>query len=1072
MNNENLVYSHTAYFNILKTRGMQGLQKNMPLWKFKLSEEEYEALKQTLRCHTSDLAKYGEEAALCYAEWWRRDYRGTIPSKEDVAMGIGLHRRLGDDLYMAARKALQKHGYAFLHSLKGTEYFRTLLNQGGLPVNYIKNSGNIGYFSKFLKELVSELSSINLDWNEVDSSIIQQFNCISYLGKAFRNENIYDVSMQIAHAIIVGEKELLPYDDTDVSLAELTKSLETAYSRAKAQRKTRPLSLYWKLRTFGQGQGKLYVNMEVVKDISSDSIPGLNITTCYSFDVFVAGTLVGKYVRKDNVRDEEGNVLYAVYTRITVGMHSDILWTGEPVVEVKVRCDNDDRLFLTIAGCYPPNFYYPQVFQMLDDNLYSMSETANAENNVAIFSHEWKNGKSLPITICDKELYYNAFTDELDLQNSETGEDVKLTNNFTPYTVEFSGNYISWVEKSNYKLLSTIPFIRVYDQEKNRVHNSTVKYRFRNDNYIKWRSLKSSCVFPCGLVDIRVELPDGHTVTETFYSIGTLKFTSDNESVFSTNIICSCGVDMLPKINMQDGVDITQLGVNKWMVKRSKDSKFTPSVCEFSLYCAGNPTLRLSIAIPFDGVTVTDIQGNIVPNGKIISLANLTNFCVVSHGCYGKKRNIDVSYVSDKVEDYSLLKHLRSKVIDGLVSLADYNDLIVRMFNLYGANSFDRSCSVAMNIYSTEIFIRKFVLESTIEDGKIRVIDSTEEDTDDFLYDGEVYAFPVGDELSSEDFFVIKLERLDNSENLFTFPDDFNQQEVVVFSGPEAKRRMIPQYYNREAYDFDKQERAARSSSNTKDWCEALENEDVMMGKHWKDVCKAFDICSRYNLPFSTYNGLKPLGRNSKLLAKFVIAMWLNEYQDVLSQDIDRFEQEMVVAIHWIPAKIWEESIGELMATIPEALLHMMYVKMQSLVELLQELLNSTVSTDIAPAFAAFLVSGKIDGWRAFNIADIKSYCAKIHGLSDTNKDLPIAKFVLNNAYYPQGQRLLPSYRVMLETAMCAAENTCLQENCIDLFAWENREFARIVNFYRKYFKETYSDIFFKTVKYIKTLDR
>lgn len=1068
MTEENVEYVHTSYLDILRTRGMQGLQKNMPLWKFKLSEEEYEALKQTLRIHTSDLAKYGEEAALCYAEWWRRDYKGNIPSKEDVAMGIGIHSSYANELYKAAREALQKHGYTFLHSLKGTLYFRTLLNQGGLPINYITNSGNMGNYSRFLKELVSELSLINIDWNEVDSSIIQQFNCISYLGKAFKNENIYDVSMQIAHAVIVGEKDILPYDDTDASLAELTKSLETAYSRAKAQRKTRPLSLHWKLRTMENRKGYLYVNMDVVKDISSDSIPGLNIMTCYSFDVFVAGTLVGKYVRKDNIRDEEGNILSAIYTRINVGMHSDILWTGEPVVEVKVRCDNDDRLFLTIAGCYPPNFYYPQVFQMLDDNLYSMSETANAGNNVAIFSHEWKNGKSLPITICDKELYYNAFTDELDLHNSETGEDVKLTNNFTPYTVEFSGNYISWVEKSNYKLLSTIPFVRVYDQEKNRVHNFIVKYGFRNDNYIKWRSLKSSCVFPCGLVDIRVELPDGHTVTETFYSIGKLKFTSDNESVFSTNIICSCGADMLPKINTQEGVDITELGTNKWMVKRSKDSKFTPSVCDFSLYCAGNPTLHLSIAIPFDGVTVTDVKGNIVPNGKIVSLANLTNFCVVSHGCYGKKRNIDVSYVSDKVEDYSLLKHLRSKVIDGLVSLADYNDLIVRMFNLYGANSFDRSSSVAMNIYGTEIFIRKFVLESTIEDGKIRVIDSTEEDTDDFLYDGEVYAFPVGDELSSEDFFVVKLERIDNSENLFAFPDDFDQQEVVVFSGPEARRRMVPKYYNRVAYDFDKQERAEHSSSNTQKWSEILANEDVMMGKHWKDVCKAFDICSRYYLPFSTYNGLKPIARNSKFLAKFVIAMWLNEYQDVLSQDIDRFEQEMVVAIHWIPAKIWEESIGELMATIPEALLHMMYVKMQSLVELLQELLNSTVSTDIAPAFAAFLVSGKIDGWRAFNIADIKSYCAKIHGLSDTNKDLPIAKFVLNNAYYPQGQHLLPSYRVMLETAMCAAENTCLQENCIDLFAWENREYARIVNFYRKYFKETYSDIFFKTVRYIK----
>ena len=562
---------------------MQGLQKNMPLWKFKLAEEEYEALKQTLRIHTSDLAKYGEEAALCYAEWWRRDYKGNIPSKEDVAMGIGIHSSYANELYKAAREALQKHGYTFLHSLKGTLYFRTLLNQGGLPINYITNSGNMGNYSRFLKELVSELSLINIDWNEVDSSIIQQFNCISYLGKAFKNENIYDVSMQIAHAVIVGEKDILPYDDTDASLAELTKSLETAYSRAKAQRKTRPLSLHWKLRTMENGKGYLYVNMDVVKDISSDSIPGLNIMTCYSFDVFVAGTLVGKYVRKDNVRDEEGNVLSAIYTRINVGMHSDILWTGEPVVEVKVRCDNDDRLFLTIAGCYPPNFEYPQVFQMLDDHLYSMSKTANVENNMAIFSHEWKNGESLPITICDKELYYNAFTDELDLQNSETAEEVKLTNDFTPYAVEFSNNYISWVEKSNYKLLSTIPYVRVYDQEKHRVQNCAVKYRFRNDNYIKWRSLKSSCVFPCGLVDIRVELPDGHTVTETFYSIGKLKFTSDNESVFSTNIICSCGADMLPKINMQEGVDITELGTNKWMVKRSKDSKFTPSVCDFSL---------------------------------------------------------------------------------------------------------------------------------------------------------------------------------------------------------------------------------------------------------------------------------------------------------------------------------------------------------------------------------------------------------------------------------------------------------------------------------------------------------
>lgn len=87
MNNENLVYSHTAYFNILKTRGMQGLQKDMPLWKFKLSEEEYEALKQTLRCHTSDLARYGEEAACAMQNGGEETIGGLFHPKRMLLWG-------------------------------------------------------------------------------------------------------------------------------------------------------------------------------------------------------------------------------------------------------------------------------------------------------------------------------------------------------------------------------------------------------------------------------------------------------------------------------------------------------------------------------------------------------------------------------------------------------------------------------------------------------------------------------------------------------------------------------------------------------------------------------------------------------------------------------------------------------------------------------------------------------------------------------------------------------------------------------------------------------------------------
>lgn len=412
---------HSALNNILYSRGMGKILPDNPLWKLKLSDDEYEQLKSTLIEHSEELENFGMEAAICYAEWWIRDYNGNIPSKEDVAVGIGLDICRAGELYMAARNALQRNGFTFIHSLKRTEYFRTLLNQGGLPIRYIRNNeGNMGSFSRFLKGLVKELSSINYDWNNADSSVIRQFSCVSYLGDSFKNENIYDVSIQIARAIIMEENALLPYDDSDKAFAELTDSLKREYSRVRSGSRLRPLSLQWRLHLVDEDKACLYILPEAIKDLSSESIPGLNITSCYSFDVFVAGVLTGKYIRKETKFSDEGQAVSAIYTRISMGPSREIRWNGEPVVEVKVRCDNDDRIFLTIAGSFAPNFDYPQVFQMLDNNIYAMSETGNSEKNIALFSESWSNLVSIPISIAGNNLFYEQFSHELTLTDSST----------------------------------------------------------------------------------------------------------------------------------------------------------------------------------------------------------------------------------------------------------------------------------------------------------------------------------------------------------------------------------------------------------------------------------------------------------------------------------------------------------------------------------------------------------------------------------------------------------------------------------------------------------------------------
>ena len=1055
---------------ILDCRGLDKCP--LPLWKLRLSDEEYEGLKQTLKDHQYDLHNYGIEAAICYAEWWRRDYSGNIPSKEDVAYGIGLDWDDAQDLYMAARNALKELRCTFIHSLKGTEYFRTLLNQGGLPVNYIKG-GNLGGFTSFLQGLVRNLSLINYDWNNEDHSIIQQFNCISYLGNSFKNENIYDVSMQIAHAIIREDTSLLPYDDSDTSLAELTEVLQKEYIRAKRERNVRPLSLHWKLVKGEAEKGYLFVNMDVVKEISSESIPGLNTSTCYSFDIFVAGTLMGKYVRKSVKRDEKGNILYAIYTRISVGMTKDVLWKGEQVVEVKVRCDNDDRIFLTIAGCYPPNFDYPQVFQMLEQNVYIQSKTANSESNMVVFSSEWQTEteNTQRIIIAKNELNYADFTKEVKLDNNTIGESITITNTFTPYSVEFSGTYMPWVEQSNYKLLSKVPFIKVYDKDKNQISKSSCKTFFRKrGSDLEWKKFSSSTMFPIGLIDIKIVFPDEQYAVETFYSVGDLKFESQKEKLNSTEILCSSSQNIRVEIESLENVNIENLESGHWKISRFENSTTCPSVCYFRVYSLNNPILRFSVAIPFDGVMITDVNGNIVPKSKIISLANLSYFSVISHG--SRNRTVEVSYSSDNLPEDERPKRLKSKVINGIVSLSDYSELITRMFNLYGLNSFDRSSSVSFRVGGQEIFIRKFVLESSLENGNILINDFTEWNTEDFDYDASLYAFPVGDDLPTSEFYPIKLEKVESEKNVFKFPEEFHHNEVVVFTSTDTNRRVIPKYYNREETDYDKEFRASRSKSLTERWVDFLTKEDLFTGKHWRDVCKAYEICSIHNLPFTTYNGLKAAAREPELLAKLVIAMWLNEYKDVFYQDINRFEQELFVALHWIPAKTWNKCFNDFMGCIPEQMQDIIFKRIEDLVSLIQDLFNSTVSTDIAEEFKSYVFSGVIEAGKRFTNQEINNFKMKVHGLTDNNQDLPVIKFYLQKNNYYSPQEMLPSYRVMIDSAICAAENACGLTDKINLFSYEGKQYARIVNFYRKYFKETYSEIFIKTIKLLSTINK
>lgn len=621
---------------------------------------------------------------------------------------------------------------------------------------------------------------------------------------------------------------------------------------------------------------------------------------------------------------------------------------------------------------------------------------------------------------------------------------------------------IQWVEQSNFKLLTRIPVISVFDQTGTRVGNIKPKYRIHNSK-AEWRNLSNSCLLPFGLVDIKVEFPDNKYVMETFYFIDDMTFASRNETMFSTELHLDSRHVISAKVDECENLSVEMTDKNTWRISRDAcASKYSPT-CNLKIIAENNPPLKVSVVVPFEGIVISDLEGKIVPSGKIISYDNLRYFNIISHGQSGM---IDVTYKSDKIEDDDTIKHLKSPVIEGIVPLSDYRDLFARMFQLYGANTFDRSSSIELKICDKRIYIRKFVLDSELSSDKIRITDYTSEDTSDFIYDGDVYALPVSENIKPAELVQIKLEPYNRQMNLFTIPHELLNSEAILFSGPESSRRLVPKYYNFEQEDYSSEVRGEMSAANIILWSERLSKDDVFVGEYWAKTVKAFRIISEFNLPFTTYNAFKSIGRDPKLLVNLILACWLNGASDVLIQEIDRFEDELNIAVHWIPHTVWGECIESFIRLLPPTLINIMNTKLGEITELINALFNATLSAEVASELTQYVAGGNIGDARIFSRADINQFKSKIHGYTDNNIDLPITRFVLQNKYYVD-QEMHKSYRVMIESAMCAAENFAQVKNHTNLFLLESRDYARITNFYRKYFKETYSKIFIGTVKQI-----
>ena len=124
--------------NLLNSRGQNVTHDGRPLWKYLLSDDEFKELKACIE-QTSFHELDPRDITLYFAEWWKRNYKGGKPSIEDVfnSLNITANKILTEELfYDLAKQGAQLMGIRWIRR-QYTLYFRTLLLQGGIPINHI-----------------------------------------------------------------------------------------------------------------------------------------------------------------------------------------------------------------------------------------------------------------------------------------------------------------------------------------------------------------------------------------------------------------------------------------------------------------------------------------------------------------------------------------------------------------------------------------------------------------------------------------------------------------------------------------------------------------------------------------------------------------------------------------------------------------------------------------------------------------------------------------------------------------------------------------------------------------------
>lgn len=862
------------YSNYLKKNDLVTLS-GTPIWRCNLSLEERESLKAEI--HNSSFYSIDErDAAIYYAEWWRTQYSGDTPSKLAVfnSLGDGLSVSMNaEKFYQLARKGAKRLGVKWIRR-QHTLYFRSLLLQGGLPLNHIAH--NYGAYLRFLLAVV-DFQPESVEELEENTEIL------SYLPTSSRNEIIIENSFEVVTSFLKGEDryvELFEGNERTRSISQKLK--ERSQQVERRSRRTRP-KINWLLEKKFEPEVTLSLGFgDVYSEQGLSDLLGIQVDE-RTIQLFVEDKLICTFRKAVS-----GNYK----TDWNPGV--EIIWNGEDYPPTAYLVTDGRTVRLTDLIQTIPSTSKPTLWIQNSNGKWRLVKgrtTKSEEAAVLLPIGNKKRHLQELINVGGEEMEWREFEGQIQMTLDE--ESYQFSCGVSSFDWSISGDRPEWILNSNIPIVARKPNILIYDQSGELKKNGEFSVEIRKKGAHEWKEIAEVvCDLP-GMYEARIEFEDV-VVEDAFFNIGSCDISIQSSDLLLAELKFSRSYFKVafPLSNKYE----CQRKNNGFVLSRHSATESLPQKVPIRFTEEGIGSAYITIQSPFRGLGIVDSSGRMLEENENILIQDLTGYRIATDPRTGPKLTL-----SNKMNAGVLIeKSIRSEFVP-LISLKEE---ILKVYHLGDVSSGKNTVNLELDSGGSTVGYNlvgysKFVYVNPDKPSEISVSDLV---SDTF----QLYAVPI--QVQSSFIEAIPLVK---KESAFTLPDDalssIDKYIIIPESGSDDALKTS-------FWDLSSDQEVVYLSVRIKQFQEELVS-GGFEDDAWRCFYEYFKICIRHDLPFSTFDHLQTLPVDPLIAAKAFFFLGydsagLFSNDEYLLEIIPRLEKELGFCFHWLPMSAMQEAIG------------------------------------------------------------------------------------------------------------------------------------------------------------------